>query len=320
MKVLVTGGFGFLGGRIAQYFLSKGHDILLGTSRDVKLRDSFLDDVQVVKTPWNDEAELDKVCSGVDLIIHASGMNAKDCIEDPAGALTVNAVATANFLQSAIKMNVKRFLYISTIHVYTDTLHGVISEKDCPTNLHPYAASHRAAEDVVLWAQKNKLIDSVVVRISNGFGMPTRREVNCWMLLVNDLCRQAVEHKQLVLASNGMQVRNFIPISEICSAIDFLVCQLPFVQSVGDEGPINVGGKTSLSILEMATLIQSRCGVILGYVPDLVVGEQGNNGKILHLDFQINRLKALGYSHQHTLTVEIDKLLTYCYDSFLKGR
>ena len=318
MKILVTGGFGFLGGRIVQYFLNEGHNVLLGTSRDVKLRDSFIDGVQTVQTHWNDEAELDDVCTDVDLIIHASGMNARDSIDDPVGALTVNAVATANILQSAIKKNVKRFLYISTIHVYTDTLHGVISEKDCPTNLHPYAASHRAAEDVVLWAQKNKLIDSIVVRISNGFGVPTSQDVNCWMLLVNDLCRQAVEHKQLVLASNGLQVRNFIPIAEICSTINFLVCQLPFAQRVGHDGPINVGGKTSLSVLEMATLIQSRCGAILGYTPDLLAREQNGSEEILHLDFQINRLKALGYSHKHTLTAELDKLLMYCSDSFLK--
>ena len=192
----------------------------------------------------------------------------------------------------------------------------MISEKDCPTNLHPYAASHRAAEDIVLWAQKKKLIDGIVTRISNGFGVPTRKDANCWMLLVNDLCRQAVERKILTLASSGLQVRNFIPISEICSVMDFLLCKKPFKEMVGAAGPINVGGKTSLSVIEMATLIQSRCKAILGYTPDLVVADKKDCEARANLEFQLNRLTALGYSHLHNLSDEIDRLLMYCTDSF----
>ena len=318
MKILVLGGFGFLGGRIAQHFLKGGHNVFQGTSRDLKSRNFFLDGAHVLQTHWNDRKKLNDICKDIDLIIHASGMNAKDCANDPVGALNVNAVATANILQSAIKMNVKRFLYISTIHVYTDILRGVISELDYPTNLHPYAASQRAGEDVVLWAQKNKLIDGIVVRISNGFGVPISKEVNCWMLLINDLCRQAVEHRQLVLNSNGLQIRNFISISEICSAIDFLVCKLSFDNRVGKEGPINIGGEISISVLEMAKIIQSRCGAILGYIPNLLVQGKNNNEEISHLDFQIKKLKDLGYSHKHTLLEELDKLLIYCSNNFLK--
>ncbi len=303
---------------MAKHFLNLGHDVTQVTSHDLKSRIFFLDGAQAVQVYWNDKKKLNDICKDIDLIIYASGMNVKDCAKDPVGALNVNAVATANILQSAIKMNVKRFVYISTIHVYTDTLQGVVSESDYPTNLHPYAASHLAGENAVLWAQKNKLIDGIVVRISNGFGVPISKEVNCWMLLVNDLCRQAVEHKQLVLNSNGLQSRNFISISEICSAIDFLVCKLPFEKRVGNEGPINIGGENSLSLLETAKLIQSRCGTILGYVPNLLVQEKNNNEEISHLDFQIKKLKDLGYSYKHTLLEELDKLLIYCSNNFLK--
>ena len=316
LKILVTGGLGFLGGRIAQHLLNEGHNVLVGTRNDIKLGDRFLDGARVVQTSWNDSAKLEEICAGVDLIIHASGMNAKDCLADAARALDVNAVATANLLQSAIKQNVRRYLYISSIHVYADNLQGEISEADCPANLHPYAASHRAAENTVFWAQKNGLIDGIVVRFSNGFGVPTRRDANCWMLLINDLCRQAVEHKQLVLASNGMQSRNFIPISEMCSAIDFLACKLPPEHRVGQAGPINVGGQTSFSVLEMAKLIQSRCGSILGYEPELLVREQGGCAQNPQLDYKLNRLKALGYSHSHNPIEEIDSLLIYCHNNF----
>jgi len=316
LKILVLGGFGFLGGRITQYFINAGHDVFQGTSSEIKLVNSNGDGAKVVQIYWNDLEKLDFICRDIDIIIHASGMNARDCVDDPIGALHVNAVSTANILQSAIKMHVKRFIYISTVHVYKEILKGNISELDCVTNPHPYATSNRAGEDTVLWAQKNKLVDAIVVRVSNGFGVPKSKDANCWMLLINDLCRQAVQNKQLVLNSNGLEIRNFIPISEICSAIDFLVCQLPFDLNVGNEGPINIGAKTSLSVLEMAKLIQSRCGSILGYTPDLSVKIKNGSNKISYLDFKTNRLKALGYSHKHSLVDELDKLLMYCSVNF----
>ncbi len=316
MKILVLGGFGFLGGRITQYFTDAGHNVFQGTSSKIKLVNSNVDGAKVVQIDWNNQEKLDFICRDIDLIIHASGMNSRDCIDDPIGALRVNAVSTASILQSAIKMHVKRFIYISTIHVYKDSLVGNISELDSVTNAHPYATSNRAGEDTVMWAQKNKFIDGIVVRVSNGFGAPKSKNANCWMLLVNDLCSQAVKNKKLVLNSNGLEIRNFIPISEICNAIDFLVCQIPFELRIGNDGPINIGSKTSISVLDMAKLIQSRCGPILGYTPELLVKEKKNSDKISYLNFKTNRLEALGYTYKHTLVNELDKLLIYCANNF----
>lgn len=318
MKILVTGGFGFLGGRVAQHFFRQGHDVLLGTRRDNRL-EHYLNEQeqgQVVQTCWDDAHKLENICSGVDVIIHASGMNAQDCASDPVGALKINTVATASILQAAIKKNVRRFIYVSTIHVYTDSLQGAISELSCPTNLHPYASSNRAAEDVVLCAQKYRLIDGIVIRLSNGYGVPIHHTVNCWMLLVNNLCRQVAETKRIVLTSDGLQARNFIPMQEICSVMDFLACRMSLQRNVGEVGPINVGGKTSLTVFEMAKLIQSRCMSVFGFVPELVVGPRGNLNHSLQLDFQIGRFLSLGYVHMHDPNDEIDRLLRYCHDVF----
>lgn len=320
MKILILGGFGFLGGRIAKYFLNQGHQVIQGTSRNLEMKKFSLDGSEVVHTSWNDKEKLNEICKNIDLIIHASGMNASDCLKDPVEALNLNAVATTKILQSAIKMGVKKFLYISSIHVYKDKLQGSISELDHPTNLHPYATSQRAGEDSVLWAQKNKLIDGIVVRISNGFGVPINKHVNCWMLLANDLCRQAVEQEKLVLNSNGMQIRNFISISEICSALDHILCKVPSSQLVTNKGPINIGGKSSLTLLDMAKLIQSRCKDIIGHTPDLFLKEKNSKEEIPYLDFNINKLENLGYSYKHTIIEELDNLLMFCKENFSKKK
>lgn len=316
MKILVTGAFGFLGGRVSQYFLSEGHEVLLGTRQPVAPGDCRLESGRVVQMSWTNSRNLEEACAGVDVIIHASGMNAQDCASDPVGALNVNTVATANLLYAAIKNKVRRFIYISTVHVYTDILHGVISESICPCNIHPYASSTRAAEDVVLYAQKQGLIDGIVIRLANGYGVPIHRSVNCWMLLVNNLCRQAVEIEQLRLSSDGSQIRNFIPMQEICAVIDFVACRISFRRNIGEMGPINVGSRSSLSVLDMARAVQARCSRVLNFNPEVVVNARQGRPLTLQLDFQIQRLLSLGYEFLHDPSNEIDCLLRYCQSEF----
>src|SRR5207245_1641136 len=100
---------------------------------------------------------------------------------------------------AAKRAGVRRVVYVSTAHVYGAPLAGVITEASCAVSLHPYATSHRAAEDVVRAAHERKTIEGVVIRLSNAYGAPVSEDANCWTLLVNDLCRQAARTKTMVL-------------------------------------------------------------------------------------------------------------------------
>jgi UDP-glucose 4-epimerase len=94
MHILITGGFGFVGGRIAMHLGQLGHQIILGTRHSIASPD-WLPQAEVSKIVWDDEVVLERSCEGVDLIIHAAGMNAKDCNTDPVSALAFNGLATA---------------------------------------------------------------------------------------------------------------------------------------------------------------------------------------------------------------------------------
>jgi len=319
VKILVTGAFGFLGGRLAAHFLHEGHEVLLGTRRQITPKAARLEHGTVVRICWTDRRNLEEACAGLDVIVHASGMNAQDCALDPVGALEVNTVATARLLGAALTKGVRRFIYVSTVHVYTDYLHGTISEQSCPSNLHPYAASAKAAEDVVLYAQKQKLIDGVVIRLSNGYGVPVHPTVNCWMLLVNSLCRQVVETGQLRLSSDGSQVRDFISMQEICAVVDFLACRTSLRTNIGGAGPVNVGSRTPRTVLEMADVVQARCKTTLGLATELVVKRNPDTPPSPRFDFRLQRLLSLGYKFVHDPTDEIDDLLRYCQREFSRS-
>ncbi len=313
MRFLVTGGFGYIGGRLAHFISNQlQHQVVLGSRRYMSVP-AWLPQAEVVQIDWESPDNLEDICSGIDVVIHCAGMNAQDCMKNPVAALEVNGIETAKLLQAAIRKDVRRFLYLSTAHVYANPLVGVFTESSCPTSLLPYATSHRAGENVVMAAHQHGEIEGLVARISNAYGVPVHRKVNCWMLLVNDLCYQAVTKRQLILNSSGLQRRDFVPMSAVCHAINLL---LDISSNDIGNGVFNVGGGWSPTVWEMACLIQQRCETKLHFLPELIRKEPHNGEEPTELDFRANGLLKLGFQPATDKTSEIDELLEFCQSGF----
>jgi UDP-glucose 4-epimerase len=312
MKVLISGGFGLIAGRLAELFSNSGHEVWLA-SRTSKTKVNSLSKINLIKINWDDEVGLERICSGMDIIIHAAGMNAQDCFISPTEALYFNGIVTARFVNAAVSQSVEKFIYISTAHVYSADLDGQISEKSCATNLHPYATSHRSGEDAVLFANQQGKIQGIVTRLSNSFGYPISVETNCWSLLINDLCRQAIQLGVLSLNTYGTQHRDFISLKEVCNAILFLsetkitdACQPIF----------NIGLGKSAAIIDICNLVQNRCNQILGYKPEILRPLTDKMEEFKPFMYQIENLSQLGYMISDDISSEIDELLRYCSVNF----
>lgn len=312
-RILITGGFGYIGGRVAQTLarLPDTH-VVLG-SRLPHSRPTWLPAAETVTTPWRDLGQLRKACSGIDTILHLAAMNENDAALDPVGALEMNAVATARLLEAAKAETVDRFVYLSTAHVYGTPLVGRIDETTCPRPTHPYATSHRAAEDVVLAAHEAGILIGLVLRLSNSFGAPVHSATNRWTLLVNDLCRQATTAGKLMLRSSGLQRRDFITLTDVSGAIAHLT-RLP--PNVLGDGIFNVGGEWAPTIIEMAVLVAKRCEVVLGFRPEISRPDPSISEGTQTLDYRIDRLKTSGFLHEKNIDAEIDATLLFCRQVF----
>ena len=259
MKILVTGAGGLLGGRIINFLSQKGYTIV-AVSRSYAGCEAWDKRVKVVNIDISKTSNLCYYLDGVSLVIHAAGVNSANSIADPINALHFNGVVTAKLLNESIKCDVDRFIYISTAQVYSNELKGIINENSCATNLHPYATSHKAGEEVTLFANSKSKIQGTVLRLSNSFGYPVNINADCWRLLINDLCKQAVTKGALVLNSSGNQFRNFITISEVCKSIDFLINE----KENSREYPIiNLASKNTVTVISMAKLVQERAQIFL---------------------------------------------------------
>lgn len=312
MRVLVTGGLGYIGGRFAQHLANqRNYKVVLGSRKQVSAL-LWFPQAQIVLTHWDSLAELEKICANIDVVVHMAGMNAQDCATDPSAAMEFNTVATSRLLRAAIQKKVKRFIYLSTAHVYGNNLNGVVDEETCPISTHPYATSHRAGEDIVRFAHQENEIEGVVIRLSNAFGAPVYKEVPCWGLVINDLCKQAVMKQSMALRSSGVQRRDFIPLSDVCRAVAHLL-----TQPVGStSGVFNLGGEWGPTIWEIAELIQERCVKLFGFKPELTRNLSITENAFEKLNYKIDRLRSSGFEPAGDRLSEIDQLLRFCKDSF----
>lgn len=308
MHILITGGFGFIGGRLAQKFLAGGHEVTI-VSRTVRELPAWAKKARFIRINWNSMKALEESCLGVHVVIHAAGINAQQCFDDPINALRFNGLATAKLVSSAIKSNVKRFLYISTAHVYSNPLEGVISEETPTTNLHPYATSHLAGENFLLSADQQGKIDGLVLRLSNVFGLPAFNNGDCWYLLVNEICSQAVIDKKIVLKTNGLQYRNFISIAEVCNVVsDLIESEL----AIKGRKIFNLGCN-NFSVLEVAKIVQQRSKALFNSEPKIHINmSDTNNGSLRSLEYQNIALANYGLKVKNDMEGAIDDLLISC--------
>ena len=313
-KLLITGGLGYVGGRIAEYLSrNDGLHLSIGTRRDEIVGPDWIENCDVVKMDLASKKSLEDACEGVRYVIHLAGLNEIDSAKDPEKALAINGHGTLRLLRVAEKAGVERFIYFSTAHVYGKPLEGRITEQTVPRPVHPYAISHRAAEDFVLAAHDRGSLIGIVLRLSNAFGAPNSPFANRWTLIVNDLCRQAVRSGRLTLRSSGLQKRDFITLEDVGKAVaHFLGLQ----RSVCGNGLFNLGGECSLPIIEIAELVASRCKVVLGFSPNIQRAGSVIEGIGQPLDYRIEKLKSTGYSISGDTDKEIDSTLYFCKHNF----
>jgi len=315
--MLIVGGLGYVGGRVAQILLDQpGLGLRLGLRRRPTSPPPWFPRVESVVLDVLGDS-LEPACRGVQAVINLAGTNEIDSAADPEQALRVNGLGTLRLLQAAQAAGVERFMYFSTAHVYGAPLSGAITEKSLARPVHPYAITHRVAEDFVLAARDRGLVGGLVLRLSNGFGAPAHPGVDRWTLVVNDLCRQAVLTGKLTLHTSGLQWRDFITLTDVGRAVSHFH---QISDAAWGDGLFNLGAGRSLRILDMAQLIAQRCQQVLGYLPPIHRPEPAESEDHPALDYRIDKLQATGFQPRNEFAGEIDATLRFCRDQWGAAR
>ncbi|MGE3974373.1 MAG: NAD-dependent epimerase/dehydratase family protein [Bdellovibrionales bacterium] len=307
LRVLITGATGYVGARLSHSLLTKGMKVRMTSRKPLPPLPVFegaewasLDFASLNKT------SLSAALKNVDAVVHLAALNDQQCRENPELALRVNGFGTQQLLEAATENGVSQFLYFSTAHVYGTPLVGKFSE-DSPTQpMSHYTITHRVAEDYVLASPLKK---KQVFRLSNAIGAPLLPETNCWMLLVNDLCRQAVKTGRLVLKTHGLQLRNFLSLAAVEDAT-FQTLQTPH----SPEKIVNLVGMNK-SIREMAELIHQKAQKILNQslVLEMPLASANEQEQALESRLEIQSRLPLDHSlAEAQLSRAVEETLAFC--------
>ncbi len=312
-SILLTGGLGYVGGRVTKCLAGNPDFELFVTSRKPARADlpEWLDKDHCLPLDVLNDEEIEKACKNIDMVIHFAALNEIESVQNPEKALLINGLGSLKLVRSAEKAGVTRFVYFSTAHVYRSPLEGTITESTIPRPVHPYAISHRTAEDFVLAATRPDRFQGIVLRLSNSIGAPINTRVNRWSLIGNDLCRQAVTAKAMTLKTSGVQERDFIALSDVGRAVSHMI-GLP--EDLLGDGIFNLGGENTLSVLQLAIKIQDRCNQMFNFIPPISRPEPVPGIGSIPLDYSIGKLKSTGFCLMGCLDKEIDETLIFCQD------
>ena len=312
-RILITGGMGYIGGRIAVHLSQARPEMPLRimTRRPADQWPDWAVDVDVVNADVLDSSSLHTALEGVETVIHLAAVDENDCIRDPDLALEVNGRGTYLLLQACQEQNVNRMIYFSTFHVYGPGAIQPITELTATRPVHPYAFTHRLAEDYVNWFRLRDKMETMIVRLSNGFGYPADTLTNRWTLVFNDMCTQALETGEVRLRSKGTQHRDFITLGDVARGTEHL---LSLSGSDWGDGLLNLGGNCSLSIYQAAEHVAAAYQEMYGKELPIRLGDADDLAGAGPVEFSIQKLKQTGFTPIGDISGEVKGTLAVCQE------
>jgi dTDP-glucose 4,6-dehydratase len=270
MKILVTGGAGFIGSNFIHYQLENYDDQIInidklsyaGNPDNLKDLESN-PDYEFKQLDICDKEKIDQIMHrGVDYIVNFAAESHVDrSIEDPSVFVKTNIEGTHNLLDLALKFGIKNFVQISTDEVY-----GSLGEKgkfreDSPLNpSSPYSASKAAADLLVSSYAKTYNLTVNISRCSNNFGPYQYPEKLIPLFIIN-----ALHDKKLPLYGDGSNIRDWIYVKDHCRAVDLVMRR-------GKKGEIyNIGAsneKSNLEITKKILALLSKSELLIKHVED----------------------------------------------------
>ena len=271
MRVLVTGGAGFIGSHIVEMLLAQGHDAVVfdNFSRDA-LRHARLErQPEVVKGDVLDTAALKAAAKGCDAVVHLAAVaGVSAVVSAPVRVLQVNYGGTANALAAAVEANVARFVNFSTSEVYGQYAEGVSEQSPTVQGFlgeprWSYAVSKLAAEHLCQAYHSQHGLPTVTLRPFNIYGERQVGEGG-----VSKMALAALQGSDVVVNGDGTQVRAWCHVSDLVQGVSLCLGKQAAVGKVFNIG--NPGA--AVTVLELAKRIiataQSESKIVfkpLGY-------------------------------------------------------
>ncbi len=312
MKLLITGGSGFLGANTARYFSkNKDFSVTIESRKKHKELSNKIKACKFIRINWNSDIDIKKKIRNFDYIIHYAGLNSQDCEKDIFKAREFNLFLTEKIFKYAIKSKIKKFIFISSAHVYGNSLKNKVDENTIPFPTSNYGLIKLITEKKLLdlYHNSEKSVDLIILRVSNVYGSPVLVDTNVWQLVFLDFAKQAVESNKIKINGNPYIRRNFLPMRQYLEILKYIITKK---KKFKNTYILNIGSSWSPTIHEVAKRIQSRFEKI--YLKKIeIIKNNKNYEKNENIEYKSNsNLLKKNKKEDININNEIDSLLYYC--------
>ena len=294
MKIVITGGAGFIGSNIAEELSKeKDNEIIivddLSTGKMANLR-KFDQNINLVRGSITDLNLLKVVFKGVDYVFHQAAIpSVPRSIKDPIASNNANVNGTLNVLVAARDCGVKKVVYASSSSVYGDTPELPKRERMTPNPLSPYAVTKLLGEYYCNVFNDIYGLKTVSLRYFNVYG-PRQDPYSDYAAVIPKFINRVSENKPPVIYGDGEQTRDFTFVKDVVRA-NILAAKSDA------EGVYNIANGNRISINELANMIMALIGNDLTPIHD-----DSREGDVKHSLADISEAKKnLGYEQGYSL-------------------
>lgn len=254
MKVLCTGGNGFVGSHVVDRLVQANIEtnVLVSGFRSKNHPSAVNREANVIKGDLRDYLTLEKATKGMDFVFHLASVLSHYCDSDPALTIDVNIKGTWNLKEACVKNKVNRILFASSSFVYGEP-QTIPVDEDHPTNPKDILGITKLAAEKILQATHPNKIGYTILRLFNVYG-PRSYPDKLYTSVMSTWINKALQKQSLEIHADGKQCLDFIYVEDVAQA--FLDC----IYKTAENQIFNVGSGTNTSMNRLAELINRITG------------------------------------------------------------
>ena len=292
MKILVSGGAGFIGSRIVTAYINAGHDVIiiddLSTGKTIHPKARFyhaditsnLHDVFVTEKP--------------DIVNHlAAQVSVNNSIENVVLDATINIIGSINLLETCVSHGIKKFIYSSSASVYGEPIYLPIDEKHPIDPISPYGISKHTVEHYLYYYYKNYGLNYSILRYSNVYGYGDKTDV------ISIFIKRMLANDDIYIYGDGQQMRDFINVSDVVNA------NLQVIMDRNKCNIYNIGSGNGISILDLFYKLRK----ITGYTKEPIFTD-AKSGDIKRMIFDTRKAAGLNWKAYVDLDTGLRDIIT----------
>lgn len=297
MRILVTGGAGFIGSNIVDKLLENDHDVVvldnLATGNIENIKDKNVE--YIADSILDDNLNL----SDIDVVIHhAAQINVRTSVDKPIYDGDVNILGTINILEKMRKYDVKKIIFASSGGaVYGEPQYLPVDEKHPINPMSPYGLSKFCGEEYIKLYSRLYGIKYAILRYSNVYGerQDPRGEAGVISIFIDKI----LNNERPTIFGDGTQTRDFVYVGDVCDA------NLMALKWKNNE-TVNIGTSNETSVNKLFNIIAKELNF-----KETPIYDKPREGEVYRISLNIDRAKELGWEPKVSLEEGIKRTINW---------